>query len=217
MSVHVHIIMPCHERPEPEVMLALVRETNDLHEHQIGFSVDSENRMAGPARPRNRGIVNGYDIGATHFLLWDVDNYPLISGAIRTLLASGKDVVGSAIPKRDGSAGIVYSPILDADGTPSLIDDNGIARVSRVGAGFLMLSRSVVDAMRALPDVPSYASDFPQDKGRREWAIFMQGVHEDRWQSDDWGFCVRCERAGIPVHMCTVTRFGHIGKKEFRS
>lgn len=212
---HVRIIVPCYERPEPEMTLALIAETHDLTAHGVAWSIDFEQRMAGCGRPRNRGIAAGLHSNATHFLLWDADNYPLEPGAIRTLLATGHEVIGSAIVKRDGSGEFVYRPLESADGSVELPIERGAARVKYVGGGFLLIARRVIEHFRDDPTVRSYASEFAIDRGRREWAIFEEGPVDGVWTADDWVFCARCTDAGIPVWMHIGVRHGHVGKRAF--
>jgi hypothetical protein len=84
--------------------------------------------------------------------------------------------------------------------TVGVIEDwppDSLVRVTATGAAFLFVHRRVLEAMRE------------HVGGPQPW--FAEGVDRESGAeySEDWTFCVRAGRLGIPVHVHTGVEIGH--------
>lgn len=84
---------------------------------------------------------------------------------------------------------------LDIHPVPDL-SDNGVRRVFGVGAGFLLVHRSVFETIRK------------DAAGERCW--FREGVIAGRDFGEDMSFCIRAAISGFPVFVNTGVQVGHI-------
>jgi GT2 family glycosyltransferase len=75
-------------------------------------------------------------------------------------------------------------------------EDPEIVRVFSVGAGFLLVHRSVFETIKK------------DSAGERCW--FREGVIAGRDFGEDVSFCIRAAISGFPVHVNTGVRVGHI-------
>jgi GT2 family glycosyltransferase len=77
-----------------------------------------------------------------------------------------------------------------------LVYDDPAARVFAVGAGFLLVHRSVFEKIQKMSD------------GQPCW--FRETVIDERDFGEDMSFCLRANVAGFPIHVNTGVRVGHI-------
>jgi hypothetical protein len=75
--------------------------------------------------------------------------------------------------------------------------DDGLVRVSATGAACLLVHRDVLETVGKL-----------SGDGAAPW--FRESVIGSALVGEDLTFCLRCGVAGIPVHVCTGVRAGHM-------
>jgi GT2 family glycosyltransferase len=76
--------------------------------------------------------------------------------------------------------------------------DNAVVRVSATGAACLLIHRSALERVRL------HAGD-KAAPWFRETAVGPMAL-----MGEDLTFCLRCAAAGIPVHVCTGVKAGHM-------
>jgi hypothetical protein len=113
---------------------------------------------------------------------------------VREAVESGLDVVGIAYPHEQrgglvggdwyGEPGVARSELLEYTGRE-------IRRCDWVGSGATMIRRAVFDRLER----PYY---------RYEWVMGGTGQ-----SSEGMGFCVNCERCGVPIHILMTDRCVH--------
>lgn len=216
--MHVHIVFPCYERPEVATMVALIRETHDLSANQIGWTLTPEYGIYPTALACNHGVAIALaDEKMTHVLIWGADNYPIENGAIRKLLDTKFDVVGSVIACKNEPIRFGFQPLdNDVKGeTASMVRVNDCVEVKRVGSGFMLISRAALEAVSK--SAPAFKSNYPGD-ARPLLQIFRDEIHPatGEWTPEDYYFCDRARTAGFKIWMNVTTGHGHIGKKDYR-
>lgn len=109
-------------------------------------------------------------------------------------------------------------------------DENGLAIVRRAGRGFMLVHRSVLEAMKednGGPALRYHNHDkvewdfFPSGPVTGELSAFGNDLDENgapkrEWISEDWWFCDRARLLGFPTYIDTQIALGHVGPKEYR-
>jgi len=122
-------------------------------------------------------------------LLEDADpiHRPVVS-ALYYIFEDGQKIPAAYVNMSEGSELDIH-PIED-------IRDDQIVRVFSVGAGFLLVHRSVFETIKK------------DSAGERCW--FREGVIAGRDFGEDVSFCIRAAISGFPVHVNTGVQVGHI-------
>jgi len=97
---------------------------------------------------------------------------------------------------------------------------NGFARVRRIGTGFLMIRRGVIERLcDAHPELrhvpPSYVGKTPDTDPR--WALFECMIDPDtgEYLSEDYAFCRRWRDLGGEIWLDTKSKLSHTGQVTF--
>jgi GT2 family glycosyltransferase len=113
---------------------------------------------------------------------------PIMSG-LYYIFEKGKKIPAVYANVADEPGGIDLTPY-DAP------DEDIVARAFAVGAGFLLVHRSVFEKIKGMSeDQPSW---------------FREIVVDGRDFGEDMSFCLRANVAGFPIHVNTGVRVGHI-------
>ena len=78
--------------------------------------------------------------------------------------------------------------------------DNAVVRVGATGAACLLIHRSALEAVRAQSGDP--AAPWFRETALRGVPLALMG--------EDMTFCLRCAAAGIPIHVATGIKVGHM-------
>jgi hypothetical protein len=216
---HVFIATPAYQAPELAYLQSVARTIDDLRSHGI----EATHYMTGGDSLVTRGrhtLVHDFLCSpATHLLQWDADLECLDEAAVRTMIATGRPIVGGAYPFRDGSGGVVAN-LRRQDVKAKRVDirgDNTIP-VSEVGTGFLLTRRDVlIDMQKRHPEL-LYEADLSGYAGAPMWALFDVALEptpqgRKRYASEDWRFCSIARADGYEVCIYYPPEFRHWGKK----
>lgn len=138
----------------------------------------------------------GFDPDAVELLLAAADpvNAPVIGALCFGLRKQESDGQG-------GWRGVPFPTVMDWDGKGFQVrygyTPNVITRVAATGAAFLLIHRSVLEAMRA------EAGDTWFDRARMH-------TEDAGLMGEDISFCARLGRMGIPIHVHTGVRTSHL-------
>lgn len=102
------------------------------------------------------------------------------------------------------------------DGRPVLIENNGLLRVDRMGAGFLRIKRGVLEHLAEHGGLTRYRDP---DSGRQLWHFFSAGVLEIEGElvycGEDTVFALRCISNGFEPWLEPNINFAHSGRWTF--
>ncbi len=135
--------------------------------------VSAFDKLIGAAHDADRPVVSGL-----YFAAYPGGPYPT---PVPTIYRVGAD--GRGVPVHD-------YPV------------DSVIEIDACGAGFLLVHRSVLDAIR---------SDAPADE--RDWCWFADGPVGGAWMSEDITFCSRLRAHGVRLHAHTGAVLAH--HKEF--
>ncbi|KAK3235689.1 hypothetical protein CYMTET_54130 [Cymbomonas tetramitiformis] len=180
----------------------------------------------------------------THVLFVDAD-IEFTPQMIERCIASGKDVVTVMYPKKAIEWGNIQEAVRagsrqvfdleklkgiglnypvewefeaagDAEAGSVVTDKAGFARVSRAGAGFMMVKRSAIEAMvKGYPEL-AYTD---LNSGQTHYAFFHTvletNAHSTHWVSEDFAFCDRWRKLNGEVWVDLTVGLNHTGPIKF--
>lgn len=189
-----------------QCLFYLARETRiDL------LSLDSAMYSTDLVRCRSRMVRHFLEGTWSHLWFWDADviDKPVSVGAnLSRLLRCDRDIVGIPYPKKTAAPegegmGDHYSfQLAEASG----LDEDGCVEVEHMALGFMLVRRSVLQAMvDHYADELAWDDEEPSGRQARTVALFQllhasQGTRT-RLLSEDYSFCLRASRLGFAIHM----------------
>lgn len=172
---------------------------------------------------------------ATHLLFMDSDLGFSAVDVVRLmdLCDAAHPVVAGLCPLKSidwgniaaAAAAGVPPPELAAQGSRNVVDlldvfrrDGAVVEVKHAGTGFMMIRREALlkfaDAYPELAYTPDYKIGDPAfDDAEKITAFFDCFICPDsnRYLSEDYGFCARMRKIGVPIHVCPSVQASHIG------
>jgi GT2 family glycosyltransferase len=162
----------------------------------------------GPLVALGRNLLTGQFLGRDQEWLMMVDtDIVFAKDAVSRLLASADPVERPIMSglyhifEKGRKVPAVYANVADDPGGIDLVpydapDEDIVAQAFSVGAGFLLVHRSVFEKIRDMSE------------GQASW--FREIVVDGRDFGEDISFCLRANVAGFPIHVNTGVRVGHI-------
>jgi len=165
----------------------------------------------------NALIADARAVIVAEFLASDCDKLVFVdsdvcweAGALVRLLDRKEDFVAGIYPQRKDPINYCVK-WLDK---PELHAVNGLLEVAGVPAGFMCLSRDMLEKMvEQYPDSEFYCETAPDKKA---WALFADyriGKHK---MGEDYAFCKRWTDMGGKVWIDPEIKMGHVGYKTFQ-
>lgn len=166
------------------------------------------------ARARNRLCAEFLASDCTHLLFLDTDlifSIEHIARLVKHAELPELKVICGLYPKKQKELGWVCN-VFDEE---QPLHEDGLQRVKYAGTGCMLLSRSLLNAMRlALPEI-EYDPDEGDSPGIK-WDFFATGVRafdgRRRYLSEDWMFCQRVLDLGEDIWMDTQVILKHVGE-----
>jgi len=143
----------------------------------------------------------------TDLLFIDADINFTTQDVLRILALSGdKDVVAGAYPRRADDKKFftdIHYPLELTD---------GLLRVERVGTGFMLIRRHVLEKLEA--DHPEWKF-WVNTEDTHHTAFFDFMVTPEGYMGEDYLFCDRARAAGFKIFIDPEINLGHFGSTEF--
>ena len=160
---------------------------------------------------RNSLVAEFLKTDCTDLLFIDADVVATPEDILR-LLAQGsdKDIVAGAYPRRARDK--KFFTDLYWNDKEDLEFDGSLMRVKRVGTGFMLIRRHVIEQMIAAHPEWSYTNNVT---GNKVSAIFDFAIVEDRYVGEDYLFCDRATQMGFKVYIDVDISLPHIGSETF--
>lgn len=170
------------------------------------YSVTFIRGGGGTPKARNALVADFLATDDTHLLFIDSDQ---VYGPenVNRLLKSELCVVGALYAKKQEKLAWVGKPEDD----PPVIDSDGTCRMNRIGTGFLLIHRHVLETLWEKLFGSHGYMDTVAVPNRREVDMFSIGVYNDEYFTEDWWFCQHCRESGIPVYADMRNIVGHLG------
>ena len=164
-------------------------------------------------KARNMLVADFLASDATDLLFVDADVIITADDVMRLLALSGdKDITAGAYPRRSKDKKFFTDLHFTDDGKLEFAD--GMLRVKRIGTGFMLIRRHVLETLRDRhPEWRCYNNVLERD----EHAIFDFQIQDGEYYGEDYTFCNRAAEEGFTVHLDTDINLPHVGTEEFAS
>jgi hypothetical protein len=161
-------------------------------------------------RARNLLVKDFMKSECTDLLFIDADIHFKAQDVLRILaMSDDKDVVAGAYPRRGGKTAFFTDIDYGDDG--SVFMDDGLLRVKRVGTGFMLIRRHVLETLHNKHPEWAYYVDSEQ---AYHYSIFDFKSSQTGHIGEDYLFCDRVREAGFKVHLDPEINLGHFGSIE---
>jgi hypothetical protein len=160
---------------------------------------------------RNALVNEFLKTDATDLLFIDADLVVKPDQVLRLMAQSGgKDVTAGAYPRRARDKKFFADLYWDENG--DLEFDGALMRVKRVGTGFMMIQRHVIEKM-----IEAHPEWMYENKGKNEKlaAVFDFEIVDGQYVGEDYLFCDRATKMGFTVHIDVEISLPHVGSEEF--
>jgi len=159
---------------------------------------------------RNSLVHEFLKTDATELLFIDSDVLVKPDDVLRLMANSGdKDITAGAYPRRAKDKLFFTDLYWDENG--DLEFDGPMMRVERVGTGFMLIRRHVIEAM-----VEAHPEWKCEDRnGEMMSAIFDFAVKDGKYVGEDYLFCDRAREHGFKIYIDTKITLPHAGNTEF--
>lgn len=202
--------------------LQVILRTGALPQYRFTFY---EAQSFSASKARNVICAEALKTDAGKLLMIDADMEPTVAHVER-ILSHKERVVGGLYPKkllRDEPEWVAHFRVGCAK------DARGMCEAVEVGAGFLRIDMDVLDTLRGVGNhakyVTEYLSDDEQARGEKQWQFFTETVIPYDWTipgkdwprrlGEDFFFCFKCWRAGVPVFVDCGCQVPHVGPVDY--
>jgi len=163
-------------------------------------------------KARNTLVADFLSSDAEAMLFVDADVVISDDAVLRLFaLSIGKDITAGIYPRRGSDRKFFLDYYLDENGGLEF-DENGLLRVQRIGTGFMMIQRHVLETMVANHPEWSYANNV---NNRTDCALFDLGVFNGEYYGEDYLFCDRATADGFTVFLDPSISLPHVGSEKF--
>ena len=157
-------------------------------------------------------LVHGFlKSDCTELLFIDSDVIATADDVLRLMAQSGdKDITAGAYPRRSKDKNFFADLYFDEN--QDLEFDGSLMRLERVGTGFMLIQRHVIEAMVAAH--PEWFYDF---KGEQVCGVFDFQNRDGRYLGEDYLFCDRAREHGFKIHIDVDISLPHVGTEAFEN
>jgi hypothetical protein len=160
---------------------------------------------------RNQLVHEFLKSDATELLFIDSDVIATADDILRLMAQSGgKDITAGAYPRRSKDKNFFADLYFDEN--KDLEFDGSLMRLERVGTGFMLIQRHVIEAMVAAH--PEWFYDF---KGEQVCGVFDFQNRDGRYLGEDYLFCDRAREHGFKIHIDVDISLPHVGTEAFEN
>ena len=100
----------------------------------------------------------------------------------------------------------------DLDDTDALVFDGPLMRAQRVGTGFMLIKRHVIETL--IEQHPEWNVENRQGDGHVS-AVFDFAIRDGKYIGEDYLFCDRATQAGFKVWVDVEINLPHVGVESF--
>jgi hypothetical protein len=126
-------------------------------------------------------------------------------------LSIGKDITAGIYPRR-GADRKFFLDMPQDDQNRLMFDENGLLQVNRIGTGFMMIQRHVIEKMIANHPEWSYYNNVDD---RMDSALFDFVIKDGEYFGEDYAFCDRARADGFTIYLDPSISLPHVGTEEF--
>lgn len=160
---------------------------------------------------RNQLVYEFMQTDATELLFIDSDVIATPEDILRLMAQSGdKDITAGAYPRRSKDKKFFADLYLNED--KDLEFDGSLMRVERVGTGFMLIQRHVIETM--IKNHPEWMYSI---KEKQICGIFDFEIKDGQYVGEDYLFCDRARAEGFKIHIDVDISLPHVGIDTFEN
>ena len=158
---------------------------------------------------RNMLVDQFLQTDCTELLFIDADVIPEPDHILRLLAQSGyKDITAGAYPRRQKDKMFFMDLYFDKNGDPEF--EGPMMRIKRVGTGFMLIQRNVIEHLAAKAD--RYLG---HDGVSQIANVFEFSMLDGKFVGEDYTFCDKARAEGFKVWIDVEISLPHVGSEEF--
>jgi hypothetical protein len=206
------IAIPCHDgRLNVKTAYALAQLMPEAMRLGVSVTLSDISNCSLITMARNCLVAEFLKTECTEMLFIDSDVVVTPNDILRLMAQSGdKDVTAGAYPRRAKDKKFFTDLYWTEDN--NLEFDGSLMRVQRVGTGFMLIQRHVIEKMMEAHPEWSYLN---KPDGERIPALFDFAIVNDNYVGEDYLFCNRVTEMGFTVHIDVDISLPHIGTEAF--
>jgi hypothetical protein len=204
--------IPCHDgRLNVKTAYNLVQLMPEAMRLGVSVTLSDISNCSIITLARNSLVAEFLKTDATDMLFIDSDVIATSGDILRLLAqATDKDIVAGAYPRRAKDKKFFTDLYWTEE--DNLEFDGSLMRVKRVGTGFMLIRRHVIEKMAEAHPELSYKN---KPTGERMYALFDFDIRDDQYVGEDYLFCDRATQMGFTVHIDVDISLPHIGSETF--
>lgn len=181
------------------------------HQHGVSMFLSHMSGCSIITMARNALVNEFLKTDAEELLFIDADVIVEPDDVMRLLAQSeGRDILAGMYPRRAADKNFFLD--LYRDDTESLVFDGPLLRVKRVGTGFMLIKRHVIEKLIA--DHPEWNVENREGNGTVA-AVFDFAIKNGKYVGEDYLFCDRATQAGFKCWVDVEISLPHVGTEEF--
>jgi len=206
------IAIPCHDgRLNVKTAYAIAQLMPEAMRLGVSVTLSDISNCSLITMARNCLVAEFLKTDCTEMLFIDSDVIVTPNDILRLMAQSGdKDVTAGAYPRRAKDKKFFTDLYWTEDN--NLEFDGSLMRVQRVGTGFMLIQRHVIEKMMEAHPEWSYLN---KPDGERIPALFDFAIVNDNYVGEDYLFCNRVTEMGFTVHIDVDISLPHIGTEAF--
>ena len=206
------IAIPCHDgRLNVKTAYAIAQLMPEAMRLGVSVTLSDISNCSLITMARNCLVAEFLKTECTEMLFIDSDVVVTPNDILRLMAQSGdKDVTAGAYPRRAKDKKFFTDLYWTED--ENLEFDGSLMRVQRVGTGFMLIQRHVIEKMMQAHPEWSYLN---KPDGERIPALFDFAIVNDNYVGEDYLFCNRVTEMGFTVHIDVDISLPHIGTEAF--
>lgn len=204
--------IPCHDgRLNVKTAFNLVQLMPEAMRLGVSVTLSDLSNCSIITLARNSLVHEFLKTDCTELLFIDSDVI-VTSGDILRLMAQsgGRDITAGTYPRRSHDKKFFTDLYWTED--DNLEFDGSLMRVKRIGTGFMLIQRHVIEKMAQAHPEWSYKN---KPTGERMAALFDFDIRDDQYVGEDYLFCDRATEMGFKVHVDVDISLPHIGSESF--
>ena len=204
--------IPCHDgRLNVKTAFNLVQLMPEAMRLGVSVTLSDLSNCSIITLARNSLVHEFLKTDCTELLFIDSDVIATSGDILRLMAQSGgRDITAGTYPRRSHDKKFFTDLYWTED--DNLEFDGSLMRVKRIGTGFMLIQRHVIEKMAQAHPEWSYKN---KPTGERMAALFDFEIRDDQYVGEDYLFCDRATEMGFKVHVDVDISLPHIGSESF--
>ena len=206
--------IPCHDgRLNVKTAFNLVQLMPEAMRLGVSVTLSDLSNCSIITLARNSLVHEFLKTDCTELLFIDSDVIATSGDILRLMAQSGgRDITAGTYPRRSHDKKFFTDLYWTED--DNLEFDGSLMRVKRIGTGFMLIQRHVIEKMAQAHPEWSYKN---KPTGERMAALFDFEIRDDQYVGEDYLFCDRAREHGYKIYIDVDISLPHVGTDTFEN